>query len=400
MAHRFRKDKAAQARPWESYWRNPFTGKREAARHATEAEAVAHSEMVLWRLKHDRESFRPANNPRPADLLTVGEAVGHYIRERFRAGVLDVAAGRKTTRAAMNLRATWKHLHAILPHLDQVPARELTRRHMREAVAARTAAGVGQTTISREISIIKAALSWAVNEAELLGEDAVNPIEGFRCPRGHRKKLPPPSAPEVRAILKVAPPHLARAIVLAWHTGARPGRSELLDMRWSDFALDADPGLVRLRSAAKNPDMPYRELMIPGHLLPRLRAWRAGDEAQGIEHVIHWRGRPVGCLRTAWNNAVTAAKIGRRLRLYDLRHAYYNEAMRACGDDKATATAMGQSGERTGREHYRYVRTAELDRIQEGIPALLDEDPEGHTGRAHEKADSGRFLCDPGKLLQ
>ena len=55
MAIRYRKNRKA---PWQVYWNNPFTGKRESVSFDTEAEAKKEESLVKHRLKFDRDSFK------------------------------------------------------------------------------------------------------------------------------------------------------------------------------------------------------------------------------------------------------------------------------------------------------------------------------------------------------
>ena len=54
MAIRFR---AGRKAPWQVYWNNPFTGKRESASFLTQEEALKEDSLIKHRLRFDRESF-------------------------------------------------------------------------------------------------------------------------------------------------------------------------------------------------------------------------------------------------------------------------------------------------------------------------------------------------------
>lgn len=47
-----------RAKPWQVYWRNPFTNKKQVAHFATEEEAKKEDSLIKHRLRFDRESFR------------------------------------------------------------------------------------------------------------------------------------------------------------------------------------------------------------------------------------------------------------------------------------------------------------------------------------------------------
>ena len=54
MAIRERKGRAS---PWQCYWNNPITGKRECANFLTKREAEKHDSLIKHRIRFDRESF-------------------------------------------------------------------------------------------------------------------------------------------------------------------------------------------------------------------------------------------------------------------------------------------------------------------------------------------------------
>ena len=46
-----------RAKPYQVYWNNPYTGKRESATFATLKEAEKHDALITYRLKFEKESF-------------------------------------------------------------------------------------------------------------------------------------------------------------------------------------------------------------------------------------------------------------------------------------------------------------------------------------------------------
>ncbi|GAB1254497.1 hypothetical protein Defa_19840 [Desulfovibrio sp. TH_2024_36128] len=53
MAIRYRQGRAS---PWQCYWNNPFTGKRESESFVTQPEAEKHDSLIKHRLRFERES--------------------------------------------------------------------------------------------------------------------------------------------------------------------------------------------------------------------------------------------------------------------------------------------------------------------------------------------------------
>ena len=73
--------------------------------------------------------------------------------------------------------------------------------------------------------------------------------------------------------------------------------------------------------------------------------------------IIHYHGRPIKKIQTAWENALSRAGITRRIRPYDLRHRFVTQALTAGADIKALADIVG-SAPTTLTRHYQHVTRA------------------------------------------
>lgn len=74
-----------------------------------------------------------------------------------------------------------------------------------------------------------------------------------------------------------------------------------------------------------------------------LAAWRDEDMKADIQHVIHYKGKPIASIKTAWISTLHKAGITRRIRPYDLRHAFATELIAAGVDIGTVAKLMGHS---------------------------------------------------------
>jgi len=72
-----------------------------------------------------------------------------------------------------------------------------------------------------------------------------------------------------------------------------------------------------------------------------MRSWHKNDSALGMDHSIHYRGQPVESIQTAWTATLRRLGITRRIRPYDLRHAFATEAIAAGIDVGTVAQLMG-----------------------------------------------------------
>ncbi|MBW1683390.1 MAG: site-specific integrase, partial [Deltaproteobacteria bacterium] len=176
-------------------------------------------------------------------------------------------------------------------------------------------------------------------------------MSDYPLPRRDDDLIIPPTAAETQAILEHASPHLVRAILLSYYLGLRPGTVELLTLIWDQVLWDREAILI-LSAHKGGPE----KRMVPIHpgLMSHLRAWHEQDEGEGP--IVHYHGRPIRSLKTAWRGALQRAGIKRRLRMYDLRHNFVTQALKRGADIKAVAEIAGSRAD-TLMRFYQHVST-------------------------------------------
>lgn len=245
----------------------------------------------------------------------------------------------------------------IVPRLGSLHVERITSQDLNNYVQARREDGRALSTIDRELDVLRSAFNWAMGQHPPL--ILRNPLLTYRIKKPQGAGLAPISAEEFNAILKHAPEHLIRGMLIQWYCGTRPG-GEISRIRWSD--VDLVNGEIRIVSARKGgPAVRY----VPVHesLAAMLQSWRAEDEklAEAAEAaltelpVVHYHLAPIVSLKTAWKGAKRRAGITRRLRLYDFRHAWFTNALRAGGDLKAVSEIGGHSRPDTTIITYQHV---------------------------------------------
>ena len=243
----------------------------------------------------------------------------------------------------------------ILPFFGNRIVQELTHSDMDSYVKKRTADGVKFSTISRELTDVKAILNWSVRRQPPL--IAFNPVRDYQGPGTDDAIIFPPTMKEIQAILKHSPEHLRRAIHIAYFTGMRPGRVELLSMTWQYVNFDAQT--LEILSAHKGGPI-RRTVDIHPEFLPILEGWYKQDreifEEKDISDrlMVHWRKRPVGRILKSWKAALVKAGITRRLRPYDMRHHFVTRAIEGGADIKTVSEIVGSSP-RTLMQTYQHV---------------------------------------------
>jgi integrase len=237
---------------------------------------------------------------------------------------------------------------------------------------------IAQITIHRRISILRRALNWGVANGLL----ATNPLLAFHMAKSTPHRISPPSPKESKAILHHAAPHVQRVIILGMCTGARIGPSELFRLTWSD--IDLDNAICRMPSAHKNPyTHDARDIPLRRALLPIIHAWYDQDMARGIHHVIHWHGKSVQSIGKSWRHTLREAGIDRRIRPYDLRHAYATYSLAAGADLKTIADIMDHKDASMILKTYQHVlETQKRDAVETmpdhlGLDSIKDGDIPG-----------------------
>lgn len=364
-----RKNRSA---PFTVRWTNPFSGVRHSKSFATKTEAKEFDSLVKHRLKFERELFQDEAAPRPEEIV-LEELVKAYLDSR-RMTPQNMEKMLSHARHFLSAKVRTSDTGTTHP-LGHVIVSKLTKKHVSQAVAAQHIAGVKSNTVNRRYSIIRTALQWGEDN----GLIETNPVPRFACPRGEDESNPPPTPDEQARLVRAAPPHLQRVIIVGAALGLRVGRSELFGLKWSDF----DPAFrtVRVTAARKNPRRPWRELPISEALRPILIGWKSeddvarqaaaerGETVDGLfEHVVNFRGRQINSVKTAWDRAVKAAGITRRIRPYDLRHAFATYSLANGANLKAVAEVMGHADERMVLKNYQHVLDEQRREVMEKAP--------------------------------
>ncbi|GAB6177934.1 hypothetical protein JCM16814_28250 [Desulfobaculum senezii] len=367
MAVEKRKNKSGRV-SYRAYWRNPATRRIERGPWTTHKKAEKLSEEMKFRLKYEPESFEVAV---PASSALVTDILAAYL------------TGANLTESTR--KSTFYHLKKVAKLMDGLTVQELTAAHMTNIERRLRTDGYAQPGINRKIGIVLAAMTWAKDQ-RLIDSIPINPLE-YRCKRGRDKRTPPPTPNQIAELLEAAPPHICRAIVLGYYTGARTGPSELLRIKWEDVAFRER--FVRIHSANKNDEIQWRDIYIDDneiwHLLSQ---WCAADMAGGFLYVIHYRGKPITTFKKAWRNLfdrVNKTRGKRNLppipycKPYSLRHAFVTELLAQGANLKAASELAGHSDTTTTTRIYQHTNTRDRKEASRHLPKLQM----GHSDEDH-----------------
>ena len=163
---------------------------------------------------------------------------------------------------------------------------------------------------------------WLENrELGILEFIEANPMQGMKLPKAQYERIAPPTPAAAAVILAVAKGHVYRAVMLRIFLGVRIGPTALFRLKWQD--LDFERRTIREWSAVKNKNMPFRDVPIRENLLEEMKVWVRSDVETGHEFIVHFKGKPIASIKSAWRDTKLAAAITMRMRPYDLCHAFH-----------------------------------------------------------------------------
>lgn len=271
-----------------------------------------------------------------------------------------------------------QHAKKFLDWFAEIPIGRITKndiaryRKLRHEEYRRTHTKAGkplsETTVNRDIEVIRHLLYWAVDEGFL----QLNPIARVRMVRERRARRPVMSVAEEMKLLDAASKHLRPIVTAALDTGMR--RGELLNQLWEDIDFDR-----RLISVTHSKTAEGEHRLIP--MTSRLHALLANlRKPSGIvftyetvtievidgQLVRKVRERPIHRVKTAWAGALRRAELP-HYRFHDLRHTFNSRLAEIGVIADVRKELMGHSG--GGDVHSMYTHV-ELPTLRDAIQHL------------------------------
>ena len=348
-----RKRHGATGHAYQVYWNNPYTGARESKTFHTLAEARKHDSLIKHQLQFETDLFKPESMVREGADRTVEDAAFLYLRDKkFTEG-----------NAAKFLAAVKRPLeqcgHIKLVEFTSASWTELVQ--WLKSTKKPDGCFLSDATLHTSLSRVRTVIRWAHAHSML------DVLPYMPVPAPNYQRTVPPTPEEAQKIFVAAPPHLRRVVVLGTMLGLRVGESELLSLTWDK--IDLLQGTVLIDTSHKNKNSPWREVPIQSSLIPLFSEWQAADLAAGIEHVVHYNGKPVKTIKHAWATALKLAGITRRIRPYDLRHAFASQLIANGCDVGTVARLLGHSSPQMVYQHYQHVSTVQKQSAVEQLPS-------------------------------
>jgi integrase len=309
--------------------------------------------------KRVRESSNSEKRKDAEKLLTIRKAeslTGKYIGqggEKIRmAGLFQMVLDDQKRHGHKDLYNTKKRISKwLIPTFGKMRAGQFGSDHVDKYIDLRREAGAPNSTINRELSIIRRGFTLAMQS---------DPPKVERVP--HIPKLPEQNTRqgfvEHDTYLRIRdslPGYARLALVIGYHTGARKG--EILQLQWSMVDLSARE--IRVPETLTKNKKPH-VIPIYGEMVHWLQMARDERDANnpGCVWVIHESGRHIGHFRRSWATATKAAGVPDLL-FHDLRRSAVRNMERA---GIPRSVAMDISGHQTESVYKRYAIVSPRDR--------------------------------------
>jgi integrase len=246
----------------------------------------------------------------------------------------------------------------LLPYFADIPVLRLNRGMAAEyRISRHREKNVSDATINRDLSVLRHILYWAVDQGIL----AANPMTRLRLARERRVRRPVMSVREELQMLKVAPVHLRRIIVVALDTGMR--RGEILQQLWEHVDLERR---VLSVSRSKTPEGEAREIPLTRRLHHML-----ATEYRTKGEVFTYKDQPIiTSIKTSWRCALKNAGL-RHFRFHDLRHTHNTRLMEAGVLQEVRMALMGHQNRDKVHATYTHVelplKRAAIAKLEEWV---------------------------------
>ncbi|WP_459933968.1 tyrosine-type recombinase/integrase [Fundidesulfovibrio butyratiphilus] len=230
-------------------------------------------------------------------------------------------------------------------------------RHM-QGVSEHTRKPRSQTSVNRYCDYVDAIFNFGVE----MGLTTVNPMKGRKKAREQPRDVRI-GIEDVKRIMEAAEPHVRWAMEVCFNLGTRPGRSELLSLRWDH--VDFTKSMVRIYATKTKT---FRSVPVTAAFLDRLREMKAQSQSS---YLIEYRGKPVTSIRKSFHTACDLAGIKVPVRMYDLRHLFATTMLSNGADLAAVSKLMGHSTVKMTADVYYHYLEGEKERAVSKLPSLV-----------------------------
>ncbi len=227
-------------------------------------------------------------------------------------------------------------MKALCELYGDLPAAEFTPQHLLAIQAWQAHQGYARSTVNHRIRRIKKLFKWAGQKGfvDPIIHHRLQVVEGLKAGRSEAKETDP-VAPvlwkDVEAVLPHLPPWAQTAVLLMWHTGARP--AEILSMHRKDLDIGSDKVWVYRPSHHKTAwTGRKREIYLNKAAQKVLKGWL---KESGLSGLLFTSDRPEGHFlpKDLWKRLERACKAAGvpHWHAHQLRHAFATRVAKEAG---------------------------------------------------------------------
>lgn len=335
---------------YEVYYRDPVTGKQRSRYFKTRREAEKEERRIKYMLEFDRVKLVEED----ADRTPLPEL------PQQKAYTLSDAA--QDWLKWNNTDKLTRPLPSVVKKFGSLDVRTITTQTLTQCALRLQRDGLTADTVIRQVT----AIITLLRIAETMGIISEVPKKP-RLPHGQTEQFIPPSEDELALLYNNASDRFKRVIVLGAYFGMRVGTCEMFSLKWSD--IDTDNWVIRLRAAKKNHKEPVRLLPIPQMFRTLFIQWYEADGKNQEARLVPYKGQ-LGY--KTWKKLLKKAGITRRVRPYDLRHAFATNALRKGIDIGTVAKLMGHTNTNMIVKYYQHVGVSDKLNALEKLAQCMD----------------------------
>lgn len=258
-------------------------------------------------------------------------------------------------------RSDEKYLKAqLIPFFGDTYVKNVSPLAVDRFVAKRQKDGVKNSTINRELTVLKKMLNLAIDWQFDIQKNPVKRARYFSEEKYRRDRVL--SSEEESVLFREAAPHLKPILTCALQTGMRC--SEILGLRWENVSLEKRQIHIKAESSKSGK---ARIIPINSTLSHELKKLCGANE-----FVFLYKSRPVKSINAAFTNARQRAGI-KDLTFHDLRHTVASRLTSKGADPVTVKNILGHSNLRTTEIylHSNLKRMREEIELLDGAPRVM-----------------------------
>lgn len=249
-------------------------------------------------------------------------------------------------------------LKVVMPYIGHLPLDQIHMGTLDEFISDRKAAGIKNSTINRDLVVIRRVLKLAADFwRDANGKPWLDKAPLLRMLKNDNRKPYPISPNEEQRLTEELPSHLQNMVNFALNTGCR--EKEITGLKWSEYDAIQEVFIIP-GDRTKN----GQDKIVPLNSITK--SIIAAQRGKNDEFVFTFKGKPVKRINGhAWRKARERAGSP-QCRVHDLRHTFGQRLRRVGVSYETRQDLLGHKSNRI-TDHY---CKAEIDELREAVEKL------------------------------